>query len=52
MTKVILKVIFSKKNKSWTLGNGDLKPPKGKWVQVPLIWEELKTLNQTYGKET
>ena len=63
MTKYILEVIFLfLKNKSWTLGDVNLNPPKGEGVQVPPIWEELETLrfqvpfpktsNQTYEKGT
>ena len=44
MTKYILEVIFFKKNKSWTLGDGNLNPPKEEGVQVPPIWEGLETL--------
>ena len=62
MTKYILKVIFLfLKNKSWTLGDGNLNPLKGEGVQVPPIWEGFETLrfqipfsktsNQTYEKE-
>ena len=32
------------KNKSWTLEDGNLNPPKGEGVQVSPIWKGLETL--------